>query len=392
MTDHLSASRINHVTLLLWFLVSVISPAPLCAQTNFAGNHPSDEVSNNPPPEPHYRLIMPDGQLISRPIQVFVPNQKITFNDNPSLCLIRSGNSIQYVAGNNSQCFGGLRKPFEVAPNQEWRIQGETYQTLFGTLLFFDLGDLTVPNFRPSICVLPSVRWKKGDTFIAFSDQKVYLADRIHTTVWTMSILFILLFLLHLLTRKSEGGLLSLITTEDKALSVSLAQVALWTMAVGGIVLGYGFMRREVPDIPDTLLMLMGFSVITGTVGQWQTQQQRFKKFGKLKAEWSDLVMDHTPQGPQTSLAKAQMLFWTIISIILFVVKSILDGIIWDVPTQLVLLMGISQGSYMSLKQIAGTKKIPEPPKASKPAPHSKKDENSGGNDEKNESSRPSAG
>lgn len=399
MTDHLSASRINHATLLVWFFIFVIilPTPPLFAETLAAGQENADQrpasTTQETPQQAPCCIIVPDGQLISQPIRVFVPGQKITFAHNPNLCLIRIGNDWEYVPGHESQCFGGLRTPFEVAADQQWRVETDEKNplTLNGTTLLFALGDLTVSNFRSGIRVLPVLRWRgetggetgsvpqitrpaTGNNFIAVNDRQIYLVNRIGTTVWTLGILGIMIFLLHLMTRKNPGGLLSLITSADGALSVSLTQVALWTMAVGGIVLGYGFMRLKVPNIPDSLLLLMGFSVLTASVGQWQTQRlvsperggliipadgrrQAQRQTGPTKASWSDLVMNLTPTGPQPSLAKAQMLFWTIISIILFVVKSILDGIIWDVPTQLVLLMGISQGSYLTLKQIAGTEK-----------------------------------
>ena len=50
------------------------------------------------------------------------------------------------------------------------------------------------------------------------------------------------------------------------------------------------------------------------------------------------------------SLAKAQMLFWTVLLLVLFVAKSILDGAIWEVPWPLVALMGFSQAGYLAPK------------------------------------------
>jgi hypothetical protein len=50
---------------------------------------------------------------------------------------------------------------------------------------------------------------------------------------------------------------------------------------------------------------------------------------------------------PALSIAKFQMLVWTIISLTLFVAKSFMNGEIWPVPWELVVLMGISQTSYL---------------------------------------------
>jgi hypothetical protein len=64
-----------------------------------------------------------------------------------------------------------------------------------------------------------------------------------------------------------------------------------------------------------------------------------------------DLVRVFTPgQAPELSLAKAQMLFWTVLLLVLFVSKSILDGVVWEVPWALVALMGFSQAGYLAPK------------------------------------------
>jgi hypothetical protein len=47
-------------------------------------------------------------------------------------------------------------------------------------------------------------------------------------------------------------------------------------------------------------------------------------------------------------LAKAQLLFWTLLLLVLFISKSILDGAIWEVPWPLVALMGFSQTGYLA--------------------------------------------
>ena len=55
----------------------------------------------------------------------------------------------------------------------------------------------------------------------------------------------------------------------------------------------------------------------------------------------------------EPSIAKAQMLFWTLTTLSLFVVKSLLEGELWDVPTQLVALMGVSQAGFLSRKEMS---------------------------------------
>lgn len=54
--------------------------------------------------------------------------------------------------------------------------------------------------------------------------------------------------------------------SSDGRLSLARTQVALWTVAIGMVVGGYGMLRLEVPNIPDTLVILMGMSLLTGGV------------------------------------------------------------------------------------------------------------------------------
>jgi hypothetical protein len=66
----------------------------------------------------------------------------------------------------------------------------------------------------------------------------------------------------------------------------------------------------------------------------------------------ADLVSDYRPdrKDGELSIAKAQMVFWTGLMLILFVTKSVLDGALWEVPWQMVTLMGMSQAGYLGPK------------------------------------------
>jgi hypothetical protein len=65
----------------------------------------------------------------------------------------------------------------------------------------------------------------------------------------------------------------------------------------------------------------------------------------------------------ELSVPKAQMVFWTGIILVLFIVKSLLIGGLWEVPWGMVALTGISQAGYVGDK---ATKRYPAP--ESKPA------------------------
>jgi hypothetical protein len=49
------------------------------------------------------------------------------------------------------------------------------------------------------------------------------------------------------------------------------------------------------------------------------------------------------------------MLLWTVLLVVLFFVKSLLDSVVWEVPTEMVFLMGLSQLGYVAPKFIASS-------------------------------------
>jgi hypothetical protein len=78
----------------------------------------------------------------------------------------------------------------------------------------------------------------------------------------------------------------------------------------------------------------------------------------------SDIFLVFPPPEGELSLSKAQMLFWTILLLTMFMSKSILDGVIWEVPWALVALMGFSQAGYLVPKLSAPTAPVQPAPQA----------------------------
>lgn len=156
---------------------------------------------------------------------------------------------------------------------------------------------------------------------------------------------------------RAAGNPLFLLAGVDGHWSLAQTQIACWTVAVGSVVLGYGLIKLEIPTIPSALLVLMGTSLATGGLAFFQDtrNQQSATNVGvapvRRHLAVSDLVHVFPPgQPPQPSLAKAQMLVWTVILLVLFVSKSIFEGKIWEVPWPLVALMGFSQAGYLAPK------------------------------------------
>jgi hypothetical protein len=58
------------------------------------------------------------------------------------------------------------------------------------------------------------------------------------------------------------------------------------------------------------------------------------------------------------------MFFWTVLMVTLFLIKSILNGVVWEVPWQMVTLMGISQAGYLAPKITASVQSSANPGQA----------------------------
>jgi hypothetical protein len=65
------------------------------------------------------------------------------------------------------------------------------------------------------------------------------------------------------------------------------------------------------------------------------------------KPRLRDLIHSGQEGKNPVAITKAQMVLWTCVAGFLFVMKSLLSGQLWEVPWQLVTLMGISQASYV---------------------------------------------
>lgn len=324
----------------------------LAASQIFAVQQNSATSAPAPGSEAVARIYMPDGQLESHSIRVYV-TRDITLNQNPRLRLLRS-HAVTKKAVDEAK----LEEPGVVAPGQEWvEAVGGQLVRRSGTLLLFDLSNLEF-GFKAMLRVMPVVSWTEGGVErIAAGEHEVNIGNIVAAVCWTALVVGLGVVIVLVLAWRAGGDPLLFVTGVDGHLSLSQTQIACWTVTVGGVVLGYGLIRLDIPNIPLSLLALMGTSLATGGIAFFQDarKQQAAINEGVIPVRRSlalgDLVrVFPVGQPPELSLAKAQMLFWTVLLLLLFITKSILDGEIWEVPWGLVALMGFSQAGYLAPK------------------------------------------
>lgn len=336
--------------LFLFFSISLIASFSVYSQTGI------DSLT----------MYIPKGQTSGKYFQVFIPGKNISRDMHPKLILnTPSKNTLNQID-----------KIAIISTNQILREDNEDIQIYStGTWIYFDISNLNIPELLTSLKVIPIVEWeeKKSDNKVRLVYSSYYfIGNGIGTAIWTAVTIFLFIAIIFLFVKQGKGSFLGIICGKDGRMSMSLLQMALWTIAVGTMVLAFGLLRLEVPNIPDTLIMLILFAAATTTVGQFQTISQNNEKkeldnerkknkilvteddddvntkIGKFRTIFYSNKEDKYP-----SIAKVQVLFWTVIALLLFVYLSLKEKKLWDVPSELVFLMGISQATYLGRKQIA---------------------------------------
>lgn len=349
--------RVNAIFVQLILFAILVLPMLLFISQSRAQHSANDSVE----------LFVADGQLISHPFRVFVTHD-VSAKMNPRLMF-----SVSHTFSSASEGESNKLTPIIVARNQisTETIAGQAIQ-ITGTLLLFDLKDYPVSPYKGMTRVTPILTWdeptESGDSIkrAVVASRAVNLGNIGVAVIWTIFLTAILIAFIAILASRSGHPLITFFCSNDGKLSLARTQVALWTVAIGMVVGGYGMLKLDVPDIPDTLVMLMGMSLVTGGVSYLKTDQKNRAAAGdaaenpprpapsRVGPRVSDLVCVIDNQGnEQLSLVRAQMVFWTGLAVVMFVTKSVLDGVLWDIPLEMVGLMGMSQAAYLSPKLVA---------------------------------------
>lgn len=177
---------------------------------------------------------------------------------------------------------------------------------------------------------------------------------------------------------------LGLIATPRGYASLSQLQVIIWTFVIGASAIYVMSLSGTLINITNGALVLLGISgtsVITSKLKS-DTDDAHDPKAGNANAvhrprmpRWSDLVINETwKDGRRTAreidVARVQMLYFTIIAAFFVGFSVIANYVIPDIATNFLLLMGISNGVYVTAKYADRTgSKVAAPKNAAAPAP-----------------------
>lgn len=225
------------------------------------------------------------------------------------------------------------------------------------TVVLCSFADIGLPALRPSLDVTPVLdlahaEGQTGRRRSVVARGAFALGRPAAATAWALLLLLGALLTLARLTadrRLARPGLLGLVCGVDGRLSLSRSQVALVSLAVGGLVLRDMLYRSDLPDVPPGLLALMAVSLATLGISHVRTRREGGDPNGApaRPARLADLITVEQQGRPRLSLGRAQLVFWTLLTVGLLTLRSLADDALWDLPAGLVTLFGLGCLAYL---------------------------------------------
>jgi hypothetical protein len=173
----------------------------------------------------------------------------------------------------------------------------------------------------------------------------------------SMFILFITLWI-----KGKTNAELSFFQSPTGGYSASKFQIWLWTVVIIYSFV-YLFLRRgAVAEFPESIWWLLGISVGSTGTAKFITVRRLGRRASAAispgeREKPSDSVVDKLAsmlsEHGQLSLMRLQMFGWTVVTALLFVVHVFRIEELWNVPTGLLVLMGISHIGYLGDKGAA---------------------------------------
>ena len=338
------------------------------------GTRPPDAAaSSTRAAAPGAKIYAPAAQLINWPMQVMV-SPDLPAGVEPRLTLlIAHGHSDNEVKG----C---AEIPLQfISRNQSWvggaDTDGANSQHV-GTLLLYDLSaaaNCKLDPAKPMTRVRPILDWTPPGT--ACTDCKLIGTGLINlgnaTAAFIEALAAVVLGVLLIVGISRIGKHHKLIelffSVDDGKLSLSMLQMAIWTLAAALMVIFEDLLRLDTPSVPSSIVVLMGMSLLTTGFSYHLTANPPSGNapvkqvialdaaapapLAKRPSTLSDLLSIPDANGDmKLSLSRAQMLLWTLVMVVLFIAKSAVNQALWDIPWPLVALMGVSQAGYLGGK------------------------------------------
>jgi hypothetical protein len=188
-------------------------------------------------------------------------------------------------------------------------------------------------------------------------------------------VIFIYLLIRRLIRRsndsespKGKDRLLDVILEFDWHPSLAFFQFSIWTVIVLVVFLGVylfnimsGYIVTDMGSLPANLIIVMGMSTVSSVVS-YMISRRNYPK--ETRKEYP--ILDMLKENGKISLTRVQMFSWTFIGIAYYIIFLTIMFIntpgslfkIPDLPQVFIVLMGISQFSYLTGKYFSKTDKL----------------------------------
>jgi hypothetical protein len=247
---------------------------------------------------------------------IFLSFNGMPCKDIPILSINRSANSIIYNLDRNSNSLKRIAQQFTF-PWEKTRIS------------------------NVSLCVsgAPPLATRITKFTLHYSSPRIFLLSVIFVLIITV-VYLILVKSTHFIRVGKEGS----------PFSLAQAQIAFWTLLVSSSVFYIWLTTKNLPDLTESTLALMGISIATTAGAKSVSYLMKSKPQTEVKSEgfWKDILSDAN----SVNIHRFQMVLWTVILGFIFVQKVIFYQQMPVFPDTYLILTGISSGAYVLLKTV----------------------------------------
>lgn len=177
-----------------------------------------------------------------------------------------------------------------------------------------------------------------------------------HLWIWAAAVLLALL---------AGISLKCNILKDDNNLYYSLgrAQLFFWTLLVLVAYLSICFQTDTLPDLPLSVLAILGISISTTAVSKLVENKNKAAVPIDQNAASEGFLFDILSDGSSINIQRFQNVAFNLFFGVIFLQKTFANHIMPDFDQNVLILMGISSGAYAGLKNMEATKEQQEPPK-----------------------------
>jgi hypothetical protein len=235
----------------------------------------------------------------------------------------------------------------------------ETHETTFFFQLPKSLRDLLAQNIDDDATDKTFVPVYLGigskDVLAGSSENLFYIEFRRQITEWLLYVIIVGVTVMVVLALKHH------ILKDDNNVYYSLGRTQLfyWTILFIGAYLSICFNTGELPDLPGSILTILGISIGTTALSKVVENKDIVQAPINPAAHSEGFFMDILSDGNSINVQRFQNVLFNIVFGIIFLQKSVVNNVLPDFDDNILLLMGISSGAYAGLKFTEGLKAQP---------------------------------